>query len=448
MSSGARVVTPSELAEHGADAGTKWIAVHGEVFDVSSFAQLHPGGRVALERHCGTDASAVFAYYHHSGVLGKYRAKLKVGELAGYVSKRQVVPFSEPGFFGAGSLFRSPYYKETHRRFHARVSAFVRDRLLPSMPEWEHDKAPPRWVMEAMGKEGFLACLTGAKQLPRQYLDAGVPDIPDYDLFHETVLLDCLSKTASPNVMAALTSGVSIALTAVIAFGTQAQKARVVREVLMGREMIALAVSEPNAGSDVAGMAVEARKEGGAWLVNGTKKWITNAAYSKWLVTAVRTAPERPATEGTSLLLIDAELPGISMRKVGLRPEAAIAGTSFIEFDNVRVGADMLVGRENAAFVAIMSNFNHEVSGGWEGREAAHATAYPPAQQTGPCCSRRCWEIRLARLAHPVSSSCIASRRSLAAARLVSSSDARGVCVCVSVSVSVTVRVRVQGATD
>lgn len=388
---GTRAVTSDELAAHGAAASAKWIAVHGEVFDVTAFVQLHPGGRAALEQHCGTDASKVFDYYHHGGVLGKYRAKLKVGELAGYVAKLKVVPFAEPGFFSAGSLFKSPYYKETHRRFHARVSAFVRDRLLPSMAEWEHDKAPPCWVMEAMGSEGFLACLTGAKQLPREYLDAGVPDIPDYDLFHETVLLDGLAKTASPNVVAALTSGVSIALTAVIAFGTKAQKARVVREVLMGREMIALAVSEPNAGSDVAGMMVEARRQGQAWLVSGTKKWITNAAYSKWLVTAVRTAPERPASEGTSLLLIDAELPGISMRKVGLRPEAAIAGTSFIEFDNVRVGADMLVGKENQGFVPVMHNFNHEVSAG-----ASAASGWAcRARVTLSCRAHACDAVRI-----------------------------------------------------
>lgn len=100
-----------------------------------------------------------------------------------------------------------------------------------------------------MGKQGFLAALTGAHPYPSKYLDPDVIPVPaDFDAFHELILLDELARIGDGSAMSALTNGPSIALSAVLAYGSEEMKDKVCRDVLMGRKMIALAITEPQAG--------------------------------------------------------------------------------------------------------------------------------------------------------------------------------------------------------
>ncbi|GBG30281.1 Medium-chain specific acyl-CoA dehydrogenase, mitochondrial, partial [Hondaea fermentalgiana] len=97
--------------------------------------------------------------------------------------------------------------------------------------------------------------------------------------------------------------------------------------------------------------------------INGVKKWITNAAYADYIVLACRTDMSLPAAVGTTLIIVDMSLPGISVRKIGLGERAAIAGTSYIEFEDVRVPADNIIGGRanlNLGFRQLMHNLNHE----------------------------------------------------------------------------------------
>ena len=131
----------------------------------------------------------------------------------------------------------------------------------------------------------------------------------------------------------------------------------------MGRVFIALGMSEPNAGSDVANLQCRATRTESGFVINGVKKWITNAAYARYIVTAVVTNSSKPAVAGTSLLLVDTEAEGsegLTIRKIALGNKARIAGTSYLEFDNVSVDSSMLIGKEDAAFKYLMTNLNHE----------------------------------------------------------------------------------------
>mmetsp|Transcript_4724 Transcript_4724/g.8373 ORF Transcript_4724/g.8373 Transcript_4724/m.8373 type:complete len:510 (+) Transcript_4724:160-1689(+) len=353
-----RSISVKEIGQHGPTAAEKWVIVEGEVFDVSSFAAFHPGGQRLLEEYAGKDASEEFALYHHDGVMRKYREKLMIGKVEGYVKPRpQVVPYGDPAWCQG---FNSPYYKPTHIKLRDRVRKFVDEELMPGLDSWANGKKPDAKIMERMGKEGFLACLTGSKEFPAKYVDAGTPIPEDFDAFHEFIVLDELARCGRGDVMAAITNGPSIALSAVMAYGTDVLKDAIAKEVLMGREFIALAVSEPWAGSDVAGLKTSAVLSGGDYLVSGVKKWITNSSYARYLVTAVVTNTNGPAAAGTSLILIDRKQAGdsISVREIGLRSH--IAGTSYLEFDQVRVPAENIIGKMNHGFVPIMENFNHE----------------------------------------------------------------------------------------
>lgn len=129
-------------------------------------------------------------------------------------------------------------------------------------------------------------------------------------------------------------------------------------EILRGEKRICLAITEPDAGSDVRNIKTTAKKSGDGkrYVVNGTKKWITNGMFSDYFMTLVRTGGS--GAEGLSMLLIP-RLEGIMTRKI----EVGVGGmsaTTFITFEDVEVPAEYLVGREGEGFRYTMSNFNHE----------------------------------------------------------------------------------------
>jgi len=180
----------------------------------------------------------------------------------------------------------------------------------------------------------------------------------EFDAFHEMIAHDEVVRLGCPGLNDGLASGLVIGLPAVITFAPKELRDKVVPECLLGEKRICLAISEAVAGSDVAGIQTTAVKSpcGQFYIVNGTKKWITNGTFSDYFVTAVRTGGN--GIGGISLLLIE--------RSEGLETEAIktsyspAAGTAFITFDNVKVPIGNLLYKENQGFRCIMANFNHE----------------------------------------------------------------------------------------
>jgi len=129
---------------------------------------------------------------------------------------------------------------------------------------------------------------------------------------------------------------------------------------MRGEKTICLAITEPYAGSDVAGLRTEAKMtaDGKYYILNGEKKWITNGVFSDFFTVAVRTGG--PGMGGISLLLVERTMPGVTTRQMkctGVWP----SGTTYIAFEDVKVPVENLIGKENEGFKYIMSNFNHEV---------------------------------------------------------------------------------------
>jgi len=274
----------------------------------------------------------------------------------------ELVPFGDPNWYAG---WNSPYYRESHHEWRKVVRRFCETEVMPNVHDWDEAKKMPRDLFPKAFAAGILPSVVGTPW-PKEYVPQeelkerfGVIIPEDYDCFHELIVIDELSRCGSGGVLWGIAGGLGIGLPPVIKFGDSHVQARCVRDCLIGEKIICLAITEPNAGSDVAGLKTTAEKsdDGTHFVVNGEKKWITNGVFADFFTTAVRTGGA--GMGGVSLLLIERGMEGIEtkqMKCMGVWP----SGTTYITFDDVKVPVSNLIGKENKGFKYIMYNFNHE----------------------------------------------------------------------------------------
>ncbi|KAM0426423.1 hypothetical protein ACHAPT_008470 [Fusarium lateritium] len=266
------------------------------------------------------------------------------------------VPFADPLWLTRGE---SPYYGESHRRLQKEVRAYVDEHISPFCDEWERKGAVPQEAQQRHAQLGYTAVApfpVAVDQLQGQRLPADIPP-HEWDAFHDLIVIDELARCGYLGIVWALGCGNSIGLPPVIHFGNQEQKRRFLPDVLSGKTRFCLAVTEPDAGSDVAGITTTAERRGDKYIVNGAKKWITNGIFADYCTAAVRTGGD--GTFGISALIIPLKAPGVTCKKIENSGVEA-SGSTYIEFDNVQVPVSNLLGEENKGFPIIMNNFNHE----------------------------------------------------------------------------------------
>jgi acyl-CoA dehydrogenase len=242
---------------------------------------------------------------------------------------------------------RSPYYDETHEALAQSVRRFVTQEVTPHIDRWEEEGELPRELHRKAAEAGILGL-----RYPEEYggHSAG------FDIFHGLVLTEELSRPGAGGLGASLMTH-GIGLPPVLALGSEAMKQRVATPVLAGEKIIALGITEPSGGSDVANLKTRAVKNGDHYIVNGSKMFITSGMRADWLTCAVRTGGE--GAGGVSLLLIDMASKGVSrnrLDKMGWR----CSDTAAIYFEEVEVPVENLIGPENGGFMGIMRNFNSE----------------------------------------------------------------------------------------
>lgn len=144
-------------------------------------------------------------------------------------------------------------------------------------------------------------------------------------------------------------------------YGTREQQARWLPEIIAGRSLWCIGMSEPDAGSDVASLRTRAVRDGGDWVVTGQKIWTSGAAHADWCYLICRTDPDAPPHRGLSELIVDMRSPGVSVHPI----EDAVGDRHFCEvhLEGVRVPADHLVGAENGSFGQVMRQMEHERGG-------------------------------------------------------------------------------------
>lgn len=262
------------------------------------------------------------------------------------------IPFGDPYWYQPA--LRSPFYNESHIRFREKVRRFAEEKLSPFVGEWEEAGTYPKELHEEAYKAGILAA-TWPKEFGGTPPDPSLPE--GYDAFHDLILIDELCRCGGGGILWAVFFCFGIALPPILTVGSQYLKERVARDVITGRKIMSLAVTEPYAGSDVANLQTTAVKQGSVYIVNGEKKFITSGTKADYFTVAVRTGG--PGMKGVSLLLVEKDMPGITIRRMKTQGWWTSA-TTFITFEDVQVPLENLIGKENDGFRPIMHNFNHE----------------------------------------------------------------------------------------
>ncbi|KAJ1324045.1 acyl-CoA dehydrogenase [Microdochium nivale] len=266
------------------------------------------------------------------------------------------IPFADPLWLTRGV---SPYYSESHRRLQKEVRTYVDTHISPNCEEWEKKGSVPREAHERHAKLGYVAVAVyplARDHIGSQRLPADISPY-EWDAFHDLIVIDELARCGYLGIVWALGCGNSIGAPPVVNFGSAEQKQRFLPDIVTGRQRFCLAVTEPDAGSDVAGITTTAERKGDKYIVNGSKKWITNGIFADYCTAAVRTGG--PGTGGISALVISLKAPGVTCRKIDNSGVHA-SGSTYIEFDDVEVPVSNLLGFENKGFPIIMRNFNHE----------------------------------------------------------------------------------------
>ncbi|EXJ71795.1 uncharacterized protein A1O5_05605 [Cladophialophora psammophila CBS 110553] len=273
-----------------------------------------------------------------------------------------IIPFSEPAWLAG---LPSPYYKETHKRFQKACRAFLEEHLLPYAMEWEREETVPDHLFHTFRKHNMLIPNLPAP-LPVEWLTrVGIYDIlgtpiQEWDYLHTGIYLDEMGRAGVCGPGASMTAGHAFGIPPIIKFGSKALHEKFLPDLLPGKKRACIAITEPGAGSDVANIATTAVKsaDGKHYIINGQKKWITNAFWSDYATMAVRTGG--PGASGLSMIVCPLKgYPGVTMRRLKVAGQIS-AGTTFIELDDVKVPVENLIGEEGMGMRYIMTNFNHE----------------------------------------------------------------------------------------
>ena len=243
---------------------------------------------------------------------------------------------------------QSPFYTADHQAFRDVMRRFVGREIEPFAHEWDEAGEFPRELYVKAAAIGLLAL-----GFPEDC--GGVPA----DQFMKIVASQELARAGAGGVSASLMSH-TIGAPPIARAARPAIRARVLPEVLSGRKISALAITEPGGGSDVANLATKARRDGDHYVVNGEKTFITSGMRADYLTVAVRTGGE--GAGGVSLLLIEGDTPGLSRTKLKKMGWWA-SDTATLHFDDCRVPAENLIGEEGQGFKLIMHNFNSERMG-------------------------------------------------------------------------------------
>ena len=239
------------------------------------------------------------------------------------------------------------YFNETHDEVRRNVRRFVERNVTPGISDWEEAGTFPRELYQLAGEAGILA--------------VGYPETlggnSEGDVFMMLVVTEELLRAGSGGLFSSLMSH-GISLPPIAKWGSDQMKQRIVPAVLRGEKIIALAVTEPGGGSDVANLKTRAVDCGDHYKVSGSKTYITSGIRADYYTVAVRTGGE--GYGGISLLLMEKGMAGFRVGQPLKKMGWWCSDTAELFFDNVVVPKCNLIGQENSGFLMIMNNFESE----------------------------------------------------------------------------------------
>lgn len=238
-------------------------------------------------------------------------------------------------------------FTEEHQMFRDAFRRFVEREIVPCHEQWEHEGIVSRDVWRKAGENGFLGM-----DVPEAYGGGGTQDFR-----YNTIIAEEIVRVGASGIGFGLHN--DITLPYILAYGNDAQKARWLPKWATGERITAIAMTEPNTGSDLAGVRTTAIRDGDHYVVNGQKTFITNGINADDVITVVKTDPTQ-AHGGISLIVISREMEGFrrgrNLEKIGMKAQ----DTAELFFDNVRVPAENLLGEEGMGFIYLMQQLPQE----------------------------------------------------------------------------------------
>ncbi|GLU38509.1 acyl-CoA dehydrogenase family protein [Pseudomonas sp. NBRC 100443] len=239
------------------------------------------------------------------------------------------------------------YFDDSHRLVRDSVRRFVEREILPHIADWEEAEEFPRELYRKAGEAGILGI-----GYPEAYGGSH-----EGDLFAKLAASEELMRSGSGGLVAGLGS-LDIGLPPLLKWGRAELRERIVPQVLAGEKIMALAVTEPSGGSDVASLKTRAVRDGDHYRVTGSKTFITSGVRADYYTVAVRTGGE--GYGGVSLLLVEKGTPGFTVGRKLKKMGWWASDTAELFFDDCKVPAENLIGMENMGFACIMANFQSE----------------------------------------------------------------------------------------
>ena len=241
------------------------------------------------------------------------------------------------------------YFSEEHRQFRDNLRRFVEQEIVPHAAPWEEAGMVPRDVIRRMGSLGYLGI-----RYPEKFGGSGL------DTVYSAILAEELGRSTYGGFAVTVTVHTDMASPHLANFGTPQQLERYLPPLIRGEKVCAVAVTEPDAGSDVAGLRTRAVRDGDHWVINGSKMFITNGVHGDLYFVGAKTDPAAKGSRGISIFIVEKETPGFRVGRALKKSGWLSSDTAELVFDNCRVPASNLLGHENKGFYQIMRNFQNE----------------------------------------------------------------------------------------
>ncbi len=238
---------------------------------------------------------------------------------------------------------------EEHRILREQVRRFVEDEVVPNGPAWEKAGQVPRSAHRKMAELGLLGI-----RVPTQYGGSGL------DARASVVMAEELAQSTFGGFTMMTMVHTDMASPHLVHAGTPEQCARYLPGVVSGEIFTSIAVTEPDAGSDVQGLKTRAVRDGNGWRLTGRKVFITNAVYGDLLIVAARTDPDAKPSRGMSMFLVERATPGVEVTRKLDKMGWHCSDTAELAFHDIKLPAEALLGEENRGFYEIMRNFQNE----------------------------------------------------------------------------------------
>jgi acyl-CoA dehydrogenase len=257
----------------------------------------------------------------------------------------------------------SIYINSDHIALRDQMARFLAREVEPHAAEWEETGMVPREVLRKMGAAGFLGIM-----FPAEYGGSAA------DALTNVVFAEALSQSTFGGFIVTVLVHTDMAGPHLVHAGSKAQLDRYLAKMCKGELITAIAITEPDAGSDVAAIRTQAVREGDNWVLNGSKMFITNGVHADLYFVAARTNRDAKGSGGISIFIVPKGTPGFRVGRALKKTGWLCSDTAELIFEDCRIPAGNLLGEENRGFYAVMRNFQTE-------RIALSAMAVGHAQQ-------------------------------------------------------------------